>query len=392
MPLTLDRAKPAVPFGGIYRLIDFALSNLANSGYRKIAVLTQYKSHSLDRHISMTWRMSRLLGNWVAPVPAQMRKGPHWFSGSADAIYQNLNLIHDEKPDYVIVFGSDHIYRMDPSQMVQAHIDSGAGVTVAGIRVPIDQATAFGVIEADATGLIKEFHEKPEHPSPTHDDPTSAFVSMGNYVFSADLLEEIISVDAENPDSRNDMGGDIIPGLVGRDEAYVYDFQSNDIPGQHERERGYWRDVGTVDAYYDANMDILEVDPIFSLYNDEWPIYTNQPPVPPAKFIFDEDGRRGMAINSIVSAGTIISGSSVHRSVISPNVRLHSYSSVEDSVIMHGVSVGRNAQIKRAILDKDVVVEPGAKIGFDAEHDAARFTVTDSGIIVVAKGEVVKAD
>jgi glucose-1-phosphate adenylyltransferase len=388
-PLTRDRSKPAVPFGGVYRLIDFVLSNLVNGGYRKIAVLTQYKSHSLDRHLAITWRMSTMLGNWVTPVPAQMRRGPYWFSGSADAIYQNFNILVDEDPDHVLVFGADHIYRMDPRQMVEQHLENGAGVTVAGIRVPLAEATSFGVIEADAAGKIVSFLEKPADPQPTLDDPDQAFVSMGNYVFDAEVLQEIIARDAEEKDSKHDVGGDIIPALVADGSAYVYDFADNEIPGQTEREQAYWRDVGTLDAYFQANMDTISVDPVFSFYNQRWPIYTDRPPLPPAKFVFDEHGRQGAAYESIVGAGVIVSGATARRSIVSSDSRLHSYALVEDSVILQGVDVGRNAVIRRAIIDKNVQIPPGCQIGVDLDADRERYTVTDSGLVVIGKGDEV---
>ncbi len=387
-PLTRERAKPAVPFGGVYRLIDFALSNLVNAGYRRIAVLTQYKSHSLDRHIALTWHMSPLLGSYVAPVPAQMRRGPHWFSGSADAIYQNFNILADEDPDHVLVFGADHVYRMDPEQMVQHHVASGAGVTVAGIRVPIDQASSFGVIEADPEDRIVGFEEKPGDPKPTPDDPNAAFVSMGNYIFNAEVLRDIVADDAERA-SAHDIGGDVIPALVSAGNAVVYDFAHNVVPGQNDREKGYWRDVGTIDAYFDANMDTIAVDPIFSYYNDRWPIYTHRPSLPPAKFVFDEDGRRGAAFQSIVGAGVIVSGGSAVRSVLSSEVQVHSYADVADSVLFPGVDVGRSAIVRRAIIDKNVRVPAGCKIGVDREADEARFHVTDSGIVVIGKNDVI---
>ncbi|MDH5372447.1 MAG: glucose-1-phosphate adenylyltransferase, partial [Acidimicrobiia bacterium] len=283
-PLTKSRAKPAVPFGGHYRLIDFVLSNLVNANYRRIAVLTQYKSHSLDVHLSQTWRLSPILGSYVTPVPAQMRRGPHWYEGSADAIAQNLNILSDEKPDYVIVFGADNIYRMDPAQMVQQHIESGAGVTVAAIPVPLDEASHFGIIDAGADHKIKEFLEKPTDPPAMPGRADMAYASMGNYVFSADVLREAVLFDAEDEESRHDLGGNLMPLLTGRGQAYVYDFAANDVPGQDERERGYWRDVGTLDAYYEASMDLIATSPVFNLYNEEWPIFTWHFPWPPAKF------------------------------------------------------------------------------------------------------------
>src|SRR5665811_2278721 len=335
-PLTRDRAKPAVPFGGCYRLVDFVLSNLVNGEFRRIVVLTQYKSHSLDRHLAQTWRLSALLGNYVAGVPAQMRRGPRWFAGSADAIYQNLNLLDDERPDHVLVFGADHIYRMDPQQMLEQHLATGAGVTVAGIPVPIEEASDFGVIDASADGKIRSFLEKPENPPPMPEDPTRAFASMGNYIFNAKTLLKALREDADDEDSHHDLGGDIIPKLSERGEAYVYDFARNQVPGQTDRERGYWRDVGTLDAYYDASMDLIAVDPVFDMYNERWPILTWDFPHPPAKFVHNVEGRRGRALNSLVANGTIISGAVIRQSVVSSRVRVHSYATVEQSVIFEG--------------------------------------------------------
>ncbi len=392
MPLTADRAKPAVPFGGIYRLIDFALSNIVNSGYLKIVVLTQYKSHSLDAHITKTWRMSTLLGNYVAPVPAQQRLGKSWFSGSADAIYQSLNLVHDERPDIVVVVGADHVYRMDFAQMVEQHVETGAACTVAAIRQPISLADQFGVIDVQPQDprRIREFLEKPSDPQGLPDSPEEVLASMGNYVFTADALEAAVRMDAQNEGSKHDMGGDIVPAFVDKDDAWVYDFKDNEIAGATDRDRGYWRDVGTLDSYYDAQMDLISVHPVFNLYNGAWPIYTNYGPQPPAKFVHGSGDRVGHAVNSAVSPGCVISGATVTDSVLSPRVMVHSFSHVTGSVLMDGVDIGRSCQVHRAIIDKGVQVPSGVHIGVDHDHDRARgFTVTDSGIVVVGKGTVI---
>jgi glucose-1-phosphate adenylyltransferase len=387
-PLTADRAKPAVPFGGNYRLIDFALSNLVNANYHQIVVLTQYKSHSLDRHVTTTWRLSPLLGNYVTPVPAQMRLGPRWFVGSADAIYQNYNLIADERPEHIIVFGADHIYRMDPRQMVEQHMASGKGVTVAALRVPIDQANQFGVIETAPNGRdIAAFREKPSDPVGLPDAPHQVYASMGNYVFSTEALISTVSADAADQTSKHDIGGNIIPALVAQSDAQVYDFAANEVPGATDRDRGYWRDVGTLDAYYDAHMDLISVHPIFNMYNLEWPIHTWPGITQPAKFIFDEDERRGQAVDSMVCAGVVISGGTARRSILSPLVHLHSYSLVEDSILMHEAEVARNAVVRRAILDKNVYIGEGVEIGVDPDKDRERFHVSDGGIVVIPKGQ-----
>jgi glucose-1-phosphate adenylyltransferase len=391
-PLTLDRAKPAVPFGGNYRLIDFALSNLVNAGYRRIVVLTQYKSHSLDRHIAVTWSLSPMLGNYVTPVPAQMRRGPRWFAGSADAIYQNFNLLYDERPDHVIVFGADHIYRMDPRQMVDRHIESGAGVTVAGLRAPIEPADQFGVIETAPDGrAISAFREKPKDAVGLPDAPDQVYASMGNYVFSADVLMDAVTQDAADPTSAHDVGGNLIPMLVERGEAQVYDFSENEVPGATPRDRGYWRDVGTLDAFWEAHMDLISVDPVFNLYNGEWPILSWHDPLPPAKFVFADPGRTGHALDSMVCAGVVVSGGEVRRSVLSPSVHVHSHAQVHDSVLMPGVEVGRESVVRRAIVDKNVRIAPGARIGVDPEADRERFTMSDGGVVVIGKGAVVEA-
>ena len=356
MPLTADRAKPAVPFAGIYRLIDFALSNVVNSGYLQVVVLTQYKSHSLDRHVTQTWRLSTMLGNYVTPVPAQQRVGKHWYLGSADAIYQSLNLIKDEKPDIVVVVGADNIYRMDFSQMVDQHIETGAACTVAAIRQPIGLADQFGVIDVqpDDPRRIREFLEKPKDAVGLPDNPQEILASMGNYVFDADALVGAVTRDSSEINSKHDMGGDIVPSFVRRNQAGVYDFRDNNVPGATDRDRGYWRDVGTIGSYYAAHMDLVSPLPVFNLYNFDWPIFTSYGPQPPTKITPGEDGNRSMTTESLLSPGVVVSGGQISRSVLSPSVFVGSGAEVRDSVLMNGVRVGAGAIVRNAIIDKNV--------------------------------------
>jgi len=388
MPLTRDRAKPAVPFGGQYRLIDFALSSLVNGGYRRILVLTQYKSDSLNRHVSLTWRMSPLLGNYVTSVPAQMRVGERWFLGSADAVFQNLNILRDERPEHVFVFGADHIYRMDPSQMLEQHIETKAGVTVAAIRMPIDQASEFGVIERGSTTQIEEFREKPDDPRSVPDDPNAILASMGNYVFEAEFLRELVRDDAEDDNSSHDIGGDLIPKSVAAGAAHVYDFAENEVPGTVGHDRGYWRDVGTIDSYYDASMELVQPEPTFNLYNEEWPIYTASENSPPAKVVA-EQGSSGTVADSILSNGVIIIGSDVTNTVLSKRVYIEGGSTIEKSILLDDVRVGKGSTIRNAIIDKNVLVPPGSTIGVDSERDRARFQISDGSVVVIGKQDVI---
>ena len=394
MPLTADRAKPAVPFAGHYRLIDFAISNLINSGLRQLVVLTQYKSHSLDRHVSQMWRLSGMLNAYVASVPAQQRLGKRWFAGSADAIFQSLNLIGDEKPDLVVVVGADHVYRMDFQQMVTAHLESGAAVTVAGIRQPKGLSGQFGVIETqgDDSQRIARFLEKPKDVAGLADSPEEVLASMGNYVFTTSALVDAVRSDAKDVESSHDMGGDVIPAFVSRGEAFVYDLSRNVVPGAREQDRFYWRDVGTLDAFYEAHRDLVSKDPIFNLFNSEWPIYSQQWNSPPAKFVEDEHGNPGSLSESTVSLGCYVVGATVSRSVLGPWVKIDSGATVTDSILFEKVVVGAGAKVHHAILDKNVVVEPGAQVGLDPVADKERgFTISPAGVTVVAKDVVVKA-
>jgi glucose-1-phosphate adenylyltransferase len=385
-PLTRDRAKPAVPFGGRYRLIDFVLSNLVNSNLLQVKVLTQYKSQSLSSHISRGWRLSAILDNYVEPVPAQMRVGRDWFRGSADAVYQNLNMITDETPDHVAIFGADHVYRMDVRQMLDLHIQKRADCTVAAIPVPLDEARDFGVIEMDHTGQMVGFEEKPKEPKPMPGNPSKALGSMGIYIFTAAALLREILRDAKE-DSEHDFGRNIINQIWREFPTYVYDFSQNEVPGMNEAERGYWRDVGTTHSYYEANMDLIAVSPIFNLYNARWPIRTVFNFAPPAKFVFNygDQGRVGEATDSLISEGCIVSGGRVQRSILSPHVRVNSYAHVEDAILFDGVQVGRYARVRRAIVDKNVSIPQGMEIGFDAARDRERFHITEEGLVVIPK-------
>jgi glucose-1-phosphate adenylyltransferase len=385
-PLTRDRAKPAVPFGGIYRIIDFALSNFINSGFYRIKVLTQFKSDSLNRHLARGFSLSPTLGHYIDPVPAQMRMGDSWYKGTADAIYQNLNLISDEHPTYVLVFGADHIYRMDVRQMLQYHREKRADLTISAVPRPIAEARDFGVLQVDRMGRVVDFQEKVRAPKEMPGRPGWCLVSMGNYIFNAKTLIEVLKKDARLS-TGHDFGKDIIPSIFKMYSAFVYDFSKNRVPGAEEKEIGYWRDVGALEAYYEANMDLISISPQLNLYNSEWPLHTSYSQYPPAKFVFanEADRRVGRATDSLVSEGCIISGGHVSRSILGPGVRINSFSNVADSILMKGVEIGRHARVKRAIIDSEITVPPRETIGYNLEEDRKKYYVSPSGIVVIPK-------
>ncbi len=389
LPLTKDRAKPAVPFGGVYRIIDFTLSNCINSGIRKIHVLIQYKSHSLQRHVIMGWNIfNSELGEYIDVIPAQQRTGDYWYRGTADAIYQNINAIEHERPDHVLVLAGDHVYKMNYADMAAFHKAHGAAVTVGVIEMERDRAAqGFGIIEVDAEGRIIGFEEKPRQPKTIPDDPTRCYVSMGIYLFNRLFLEAALIEDATREDSTHDFGRDVIPRAQQAVKVMAYNFKD-----ENKKESKYWRDIGTLDAYYEANMDLVQVTPQFNLYDRSWPIRTYHEQWPPTKTVFADEGtgRIGTILDSLVSNGCIISGGRVVRSVLSPDVRVNSFAHVEDAILMEHVEVGRYAKIRRAIVDKDVVIPRYAEIGYHPEEDRRRFVVTESGIVVVAKGTVIE--
>ena len=388
-PLTQHRAKPAVPFGGRYRIIDFVLSNFVNSGILSIYVLTQFKAQSLLEHLERGWRTPDFLGeHFITPVPAQMRMGTDWYQGTADSVYQNLYLIERHSPEVTAVFGADHVYRMNIRQMIEEHRKNEADVSVAALPVRIEEARQFGVIEVDASWRIIGFEEKPSQPKSIPGEPDYALVSMGNYLFHTPILTRALIADAENESSVHDFGRDILPALMDAGRVYAYDFRKNRVPSiQKGEEPSYWRDLGTIEAYYAANMDLCSVDPSFNLYNRSWPLRTAEFGDPPAKFVFNWYDRKGTALDSIVAQGTIISGSVLRNCVVGRNVRIHSYSEIEDSVIMDWTEIGRGCRIRRTIIDKSNLIPPGTTIGYDHDTDRERYHVSDSGIVVLARGE-----
>lgn len=390
-PLTKDRAKPAVPFGGRYRIIDFVLNNFINSGFYKIKVLTQYKSDSLNKHITRGWALSPFLNQYVDLCPAQMRTGNDWYRGTADAIYQNIFHITDEDPRYVCIFGGDHIYKMKVSQMLDFHKEKKADLSISAIPIPIEEASEFGIMEVDDDWRLVNFVEKPQiKPKSIPGHPELCLASMGNYIFDKEILLDSLNKDANIESSHHDFGKDVIPMMLSEGKnIYVYNFSSNSFPGMAPAEQGYWRDVGSIDAYWQANMDLLAYSPELNLYSKEWPLRTFNYNYPPAKFVWEEGDRVGMATNSMVSEGCIISGGGLSHCVLSPKVRINSYSSVTDSILMEQVEVGRYSQIRKAIIDKNVVIPPHTKIGFDREEDLKRgFHVSAGGVTVVPKGAI----
>ena len=392
MPLTMDRAKAAVPFGGMYRLIDFTLSNVVNSGFLKVVVLTQYKSHSLDRHITTTWRMSTMLGNHVTPVPAQQRVGKRWFAGSADAIFQSLNLLDDERPDIVLVVGADHVYRMDFAAMVEHHVASGLPCTVAAIRRPVGQAHQLGVIEPGDDGVIAGFQEKPGNARGLEEAPHQVLASMGNYVFDADALRTAVTQDAKDPASSHEMGADVLPAFVARGEAGCYDFDGADVPGATDRDHGYWRDMSTLRSYYEAHMDLVSPDSALNLHNPAWPLHTSYTPQPPAKVTTGADGGRAEISESLLAPGSVVRGARVHHSVLSTDVVVEEGADVTDAVLLPGARVGAGAVVRNAILDKSVEVPAGTSIGLSQDADRRRGFTVDDGLTVIAKGQRVLTD
>ncbi len=390
-PLTSARTKPAVPFGGNYRIIDFVLSNFVNSGILSTFVLTQFKSHSLMKHLRQGWRVSGVANAFIDPVPAQMRLGKRWYEGTADAIYQNVHLLEDEEPDMVTIFGGDHIYYMDIEQMMHFHNRKNAVLTVAALKVPVHEAYHFGIIEVNEDWQMIGFQEKPKSdPKTIPGDPHHVLASMGNYIFNADVLCRELEEDGKDEASSHDFGKDIIPKLYPKDRVFVYDFTQNNVPGMEEKNRGYWRDVGTLDTYWEANMDLVSIDPVFNLYNRKWPLITHRPPHPPAKFVHSSESRTGHGINSIIGSGSVISGGLVEESVLGHSVRVNSFSHVSQSVVMDNVTVERGARVRKAIIDKNVIIGAGTIIGEDLEKDRKRFPVTENGIVVVPKGTHVK--
>jgi glucose-1-phosphate adenylyltransferase len=385
-PLTRDRAKPAVPFGGKYRIVDFVLSNMVNSQIYSIYLLVQFRSQSLIEHLKDGWQFGRILhDHFIVPVPAQMRLGDNWYQGTADAIFQNMNLIDDFKPDLIAVFGADHIYRMDIQQMIAFHIDRKAAVTVATLPVPLEEANQFGVLDVDSGLRVFGFDEKPANPRAMPGAPGKCLASMGNYLFDPQVLRTALIEDAQNSSSHHDFGRDLIPALIEQVPVYAYNFMTNRIRGDSEENLSYWRDVGTIDAYYEANMDLRDAKPHLNLYNPFWPLRTAYYNQPPAKFVFNEESRRGLSVHSIISEGCIISGGSVRNSILGRSVFVHSFSDIDDSVVMDYCNIGRHARIRRAIIDKNVHIPEGEVIGYDLEQDRKRFFVTESGIVVIPK-------